>query len=609
MKRILTLAIFGLLLLSSISVAYEVIPQGYYLYIPIQVSQLSALVYSVSSNATVAVYVMTQSQFSAFNSSESVSYIVNQNGTSVVDGLLLNPGTYYLVIYSPYGVSNISYNYNVLPITPQNSSTYVCLFVVVPPYGYYSLFVHESTLGSPSNLSIFYVSNESVYLTVLNNGSQVVFNSSANTLSLSNIGLCYNISLPIGLYYIHLYNPNPIPAYVAIGYRDYPYYVNPYLQFEINRPQGVVPVGIASYGVSGTTPYVIKTSSVAGYFNISSILAYNGSQSLASPYSASLQLNSVLVVKNNDNSTQIYWPQDFLIFITNESIVAYRNNVLNITNPTATLTNSSIISKNGYVAPSSQGQYYYGNYNTSPVLSYNLPFAGILEMNESVIKGKGVEISFSVIVLENGTSPVLSTMTFDKVLIVDPNVSSACFEVNGKGYTPAGIHGVIGMYYDTELVFGGGGNGEITNFESLDAVLGLYYLKGSEYVTFPSYYDFGADTAEATHNLTVKFTPQGQVIITNGGNLDLIEYNVSGQYVLNVKPFIPPVTTTTSQPYSSTSSQPYSSTSLQSYSSTYQSAQQYSSTTTQGVLSYIPIAGIVLVIAAVLGYLMNRKRK
>ena len=601
MKRILTLAIFGLLLLSSISIAYVVIPQGYYLYIPIQVSQLSALVYSVSSNATVAVYVMTQSQFSAFNSSGSVSYILNQNGTSVVDGLLLNPGTYYLVIYSPYGVSNVSYNYNVLPITPQNSSTYVCLFVEVPPHGNYSLLVHASTLGSPSNLSIFYVSNESVYLTVLNNESQVVFNSSANTLSLSNIGPRYNISLPIGLYYIYLNNPNPIPAYVAIGYRDYPYYVNPYLQFEINRPQGVVPVGIASYGVSGTTPYVIKTSSVAGYFNISSILAYNGSQSLAFPYSASLQLNSVLVVKNNDNSTQIYWPQDFLIFITNESMVAYRNNVLNITNPTATLTNSSIISKNGYVAPSSQGQYYYGNYNSTPALSYNLPFAGILEMNESVIKGKGVEISFSVIVLENGTSPVLSTMTFDKVLIVDPNVSSACFEVNGKEYTPAGIHGVIGMYYDTELVFGGGGNGEITNFESLDAVLGLYYLKGNEYVTFPSYYDFGADTAEATHNLTVKFTPQGQVIITNGGNLDLIEYNVSGQYVLNVKPFIPPVTTTTSQPYSSTS--------LQSYSSTSQSAQQYSSTTTQGVLSYIPIAGIVLVIAAVLGYLMNRKRK
>ena len=587
MKRILTLAIFGSLLLSSISIAYEVLPQGYYLYIPIEVNQLSALLYVVSSNATVSVYVMTQSQFSAFSSSGSVSYILNQNGTFVLDGLLLTPGNYYLVIYSPYGVSNVSYYYRVFPITPQNSSTYVCLFVTLPAYGQERLLVHESTLGSPSNLSIFYVSNESVYITVLNNESQVVFNSSANTLSLSNnISPCYNISLPIGLYYIYLTNPNPIPAYVAISYRVFPSYVNPYLQFEIYRPQGVVPVGIASYGVSGTNTYVIKTSSVAGYFNISSILAYNNSQNLVSPYSASLQLNSVLVVKNSDNTTQIYWPQDVLIFVTNESIVYYHDNVLNLTNPVATLTNSSIISKNGYVLPSSQGQYYYGNYNNTPVLSYNLPFAGILEMNESVIKGKGVEVTFSVIVLENGTSDVLSTMTFDKVLIVDPNVSSACFEVNGKEYTPAGTHSVFGSYYDTELVFGGGGNGEITHFESLDAVLGLYYLKGNQYVTFPSYYDFGADTAEATHNLTVKFTPQGQVIITSGGNLDLIEYNVSGQYVLNVKPYIPPVKTTSSI-----------------------TPPPPSSTSTGSSLPYIPIAGIVLIISSIVGYILSRRRK
>jgi Predicted solute binding protein len=262
-------------------------------------------------------------------------------------------------------------------------------------------------------------------------------------------------------------------------------------------------------------------------------LAYNGSQNLVPAYSASLQLNSVLAINNDDNSTWILWPQDVLIFLTNESIVIYHDNVFNMTNPTATLTNQSV-KGDGYVEPSPQGGNYYGNYNSSPCFTYSLPFSGYLVMNESVVKGKGVLITFSVIVLENGSSTVLSSQTFDKVLVVDPNVSSAYFQVNGKEYTPAGPTGLFRSYYDTELVFGGGANGEVTTFENISATLGLFYLQNNEYVEFPSYYTFGGDTAEATTNVHVTFTPQGYAELSVG-KPDLTYVVISSPSTLHIE--------------------------------------------------------------------------
>jgi Predicted solute binding protein len=83
-------------------------------------------------------------------------------------------------------------------------------------------------------------------------------------------------------------------------------------------------------------------------------------------------------------------------------------------------------------------------------------------------------------------------------------------------YTPAGPTGLYGSYYDTELIFGGGGDGEITTFKNISATLGLFYLQNNEYVEFPSYYTFGGDTAEATDNVHVTFTPQGYAELSVG---------------------------------------------------------------------------------------------
>jgi len=500
MEELFPLLLMKFFLASFLPAHSLLLKAGYFLYIPVHVNSLSAIVYAVESNATVTVALMTPSEFSQFNSTGSLQGIVVQNSSAIVNGVLANPGMYYLVIYSPTQYANISYYYNTTPITPENSSTYVYVeeFVTIPPGGTYSLPIHLSTLGSPSTLVLFGVSNQTVYYNVFNDESQVFFNSSPITLTWNYTSeTCfYTVDLPTGIYFLHITNPHDKPAYLAFAYRVLPKYVNPYLYYMIKN-ENAYPMGIASYGVSGTKTYVVNTTSVLGYFNITSLLAYNGSQKLVPAYSASLQLNSVLVINNDDNSTWILWSQDVLHFLTNENIVCYEDNVLNITNPTATLTNQSI-KGDGYVSRN-----FYGNYNSSPCFTYSLPFSGYLVMNESVVKGKGVLIIFNVIVLENGSSTVLPSQTFDKVLVVDPNVSSAYFQVNGMEYTPAGL------YYDTELIFGGGGNSEVTTFKNISATLGLFYLQNNEYMEFPSYYTFGGDTAEATDNVYVTFTPQG----------------------------------------------------------------------------------------------------
>ena len=61
---------------------------------------------------------------------------------------------------------------------------------------------------------------------------------------------------------------------------------------------------------------------------------------------------------------------------------------------------------------------------------------------------------------------------FDKITIVDPNVASADFVVDGREYTPAGANTYIGSFFDAELVFGGGAGGQAATY-SLDASLAL----------------------------------------------------------------------------------------------------------------------------------------
>ncbi|BDC18588.1 thermopsin [Acidianus sp. HS-5] len=591
MEKTYGLMLLALILSTSVyTFSYSVIlPTQYYEYMKICASQYTALIYAVGSNCSVRVMVLNQQNFEYFSSGLSYSSLVTQCGNEVVNGILLNPGVYYLVIYSPKGYSNVTYSYCEIPVKLTNCSTHVSEYIILQPLYYERIPVHLSTLGSPSTLSLQGISNETVCYKILNCDGQDVFSSSEVTLTLNGTCSYYNITLPKGEYYLCIYNPTNSPALVYFCYRLYPQYVNPFLRFSVFQGgnYNYAPTGIASYGVSNTSPYEIKFSSLAGYFNISCILAYNSSQSLVKPCEVSLQLNAVLVVCNENNETQIYWPQDVIWLYTNDSIVVYHDNVLNFTNPIATLTNSSITSQNGYVSPSNNNngiiQYYYGNYKYAPYFAYNLPFSGLLIMNESVVKGQGVLITMQVEVLQNGTSAVMQSETFDKILIHDPYVKDAYFLVDGKEYTPAGIHGYLGSFYDAELILGGGACGEITTFEKLNAVLGLYYWNGDEYVTFPSYYTFGGDTAESTYNAHVTLENNGMVKVSVG-TPDFTYLGKVSQQALKVSPYVPKTTS------SQTTLPP----------STTPSSTQPSSATSSSLILYIIPAMLIIIVAIII---------
>jgi len=430
------------------------------------------------------------------------------------------------------------------------------------------------------------------------------------------------------VYSLIIGNPHNSPAYVYFEYHIYPEYVNPYL-----RLQNGAPTGLAAYGVlnqSGTpTPYLINTSSILGYANISSILAYNRTAAqqarLPDPYMASLQLNLVLGVENSDGSYYVYWPQNVPRFYTDKQLVQLSNNVLNVSGDGAYLTNSSITSPNGVVIEHQNGgvtQYYYGNYLNQPTWSYRLPFAFVLLMNESVVQGQGVLISMGIVVGQNGTivaNP--QPYWFDRIMIHDPAAAAAGFIVSGYRYTPVGAASLLGSYYDAELVFGGGGGGEVTQFQRLSATLGLLYYSPAtdNYTAFPSYYSFGADTVEATTDAHVSYLGSGFASVSVGtpDYTYLAENNAEGTQTTTAT--TPPTAPTSSAPsttatttQTSTTTPPNTQTTTSSSASTPPYTQSpITSSTSQGgsaTAGAILLVIIIVIMVAAIVALVRRRR-
>lgn len=517
------------------------IPAGYFYYYSFYVPNLYPNVtygfYGTAGNATVSTALMTVAQFSSFNSTGSLSggYTADQNGTLNFDGMLFTQGTYYFVVYAYTVPVRVHIILEIASdLEAQNASTYVGMFETIQ--GGQSLYIplHYETLGSAFNLTLLGFSNETVSYSVVDQSTgATLFQSPPETVTnLSVNPFTYNytlVNLPQGLYQLAVVNSHSSSAYVYVEYHVYPKYVNPYLWRTILAERGA-PTGIATYGVTNESgapvPYFVASSSVMGFANISSIKAYNATAAqeagLNDPYMASLQLNLILVVQNSDGSLYVYWPQNVPTFYTDKEEVQLSDNVLNLTGDGAWLSNSTITSPQGIVTEYRNGgsvQYYYGNYVATPVFSYALPSVFVLLMNESIIPGQGVLLSMGFQARANGTVTRASPVYwFDNITIHDPAASQASFVVSGYRYTPVGASSLLGSYYDAELVFGGGGNGEVVQFTSLSCALGLFYYSETlqEYTPFPSYYSFGSDTAEATTNVHVDYAGGGSVMLDTG---------------------------------------------------------------------------------------------
>ncbi len=622
----------------------QTLPAGYYTYynfsVPNTYPNATFGVYFSVSNVSVSTAIMTPSQFEEFNMTGSFSggYVSDQNGTTNFNGMLFTQGKYYFVIYAYQASAEVEIYLNVnSKVQAVNATQYFGAFVTVPSYGKTSVVLHYDTLGSPFNLTVFGVSNQTVNYTVWDESTQTAVLSSppvtVTNLSIQPFSDNYTLTdLEQGLYYLEIGNPHNSPAYVYFEYHIYPEYVNPYLTF-LFRQNGA-PTGLTAYGVlnqSGAlTTYYVNTSSVLGFANITSILAYNQTAAqqahLSDPYMVSLQLNLILAVENSDGSLYVYWPQNVPTFYTDTQTFRLGNNVLNVSGDGAYLTNTSITSPNGYVVTTYSGgeeQYYYGNYLYRPSLSYRLPFAFELLMNESVVQGQGVLISMGIVVLQNGTVVANPQPNwFDRIMIHDPAVAGAGFIVAGYRYTPVGAASFFSSFYDAELVFGGGGNGEVTQFERLSAQLGLFYYSplSDNYTSFPSYYSFGADTAEATTDVHVSYLGGGFALLSTGApDYTYLGGSTTGSTTSTVTTPTSSVTSSTttspaSTTYTSTTSPTGTGTLPSTSSSSSPSTTQFSSTTqSQTSQGGSAVAGavflvIVVVIIALLVVFIRRRR-
>lgn len=509
----------------------QTIQKDTYYYWNVDVTGPSYVLYYTLSNVSVSSAFMTAAQFAAFSGGTSsiTAALTEQNGTENFDGLLVPAGSYYFTVCACAGSASVAYDYNAsLSLQATNDTTDVGLFLTLPPMQgtglFYRLPLHLETGGSPTRLSLFGISNQTVEYSLYNavSGERMFASQPVTTTNIngsipvtSSFSPTYNFSLPIGYYSVHVFNDHDTPAYVYVSYHLRPAYVNPYLLSGGAPPK---PTGIASFGLYNDSgkmvPYTINSEAVAAFANITALEAtnLNASQIGLPPKSAGIQLNSIIMVNNTDGSQYEYWSQNIVQFVQDSGNDYYHflDNVWNMTGDGASLNNSTITSDYGGTTSRSNYYDFYPSYTN--FFLYRFPLAMVVGMNVTVLPGQGLEVGFAYELLQNGTavgSP--SNYWYDRAFIADPLVGTAAFHTSGTDYTPAGANAQQGLFFDTEWVFGGNVAGATSTFSSLDATLGLYYLDSAtgKSTPFPSYYSFGSDTAENTPSVQVAYLGSG----------------------------------------------------------------------------------------------------
>ena len=262
------------------------------------------------------------------------------------------------------------------------------------------------------------------------------------------------------------------------------------------------PIGASSFGQ-------VSTSEVLGFFNITSISAYNpnGESQFNVPNSgASLQLNTVLEVQLADGTTQYYWLQNVIDFETSNNEYNLVDNVWNDTGSESTLSNSTIIG-NGYVSISSTGYVY--TYSPSSQ-TYLLPFVGYLLIE--LTSTNPLTISFCYVIIQNGSQYYPPSFNcYDNVTISTPEpVTNAFITSQPNTLTPSDYA------IDTEFVFAGYANSEYTTFNSLSAYLAILYWGNGAWEPYGDLFMNGWDTGEAATDLTSSVLPNGFIYVTTG---------------------------------------------------------------------------------------------
>jgi len=424
--------------------------------------------------------------------------------------------------------------------------------------GYYQPYQIDAP-STPTTISIAMSSNTTLSTAIMTNAQYNNFNNGASDISASvflqnSSAVTHSLKVSSGLYYLVFFTYG-FSANVSYNIQTFP--ISPYFAYPLTPPE---PTGVAAFGlnnVSGTvTPYTIKSTDVLGVADIASMQAFNASASFYNDTlsGATLQLNSILVVNEQGGNQQIYWTQNTPDFVTSASMVSWADNIWN-GSVSGYLDNSTITSTDGgYAYPANPGYYY--SYQSSNS-SYAFPFLLALIMSETIAPGLGVQVQFGAQVMGNGSEQAQAVDWFDNATIHDPSVQSAYFEVSGNATVPDGL------FYESEFVFGGEGNGESTGFTALSAALGLYYGNSTTGVqtAYPTAYSFGGNTGEAADNLQVAYSGNGISTLSLGAPDYVYLGNTTGTYTL-------PMAGTTVAPFLTGNSTQTSTTSLTSSSGT-----------------------------------------
>ncbi len=300
--------------------------------------------------------------------------------------------------------------------------------------------------------------------------------------------------------------PFPLYAYSLI---------NPVSYINSSTPYAV---GVVSYGLynisNGSGPYQVQTGEIIGYAKISRLAAFNSSPpGNTSAYGATLQLNAVLNITSAQGNNYSYWIQDVMDMNTSNGTYMIGDNVWNMTGLFANTSSGTIIGRGNstfFLTPLYNGtQINESFYSYFP--NYTYPSAYPLYF----IPAERVKIVNSYPVVQVGYEQNGSYYWYDNVTFDIP-AKSAYFLVTPYYQTPAPelLHNAS-SFYDAELVLGGEGSGEVSNFSQANVTLWIGYLDNQTLIPFPAVGVFGSDTQEAARNLAIS-QANGDALITTG---------------------------------------------------------------------------------------------
>ncbi len=260
-----------------------------------------------------------------------------------------------------------------------------------------------------------------------------------------------------------------------------------------------VPTGLADIGHGTGGAYVYNASSFEAAMQVNSFTDYNPGYTgwVAPPNYMTWQLNTVTVNVSYPGGTNgDFWVQNVVHF--NGSTLQFEDNIWNMTGASTCATcgmySNTLLTYNGTIVP---GSFYYV-YGPSYNVTY--PFSLALYNNVTIRGGHpAVYLNYTL----TNTTTGNHTGSFDYVTFNGTASVShpPMFEVNGKKNNP------LGLYWDSELIFGGNGGGANAVITNLNATANLKYWSatGHDYVGVPSAYDYGLDTGETVDGVAAAY--------------------------------------------------------------------------------------------------------